>query len=58
MAARARDDSLAGQLEETPDYLKEVTDIKFQNISIKGYEKKSTGSFTRDEYYAYKIVSM
>ena len=45
--------------EETPEYLKEVTDVKFLNISLKGYEKKIVSSgFTKDEYYAYRIVSM
>ena len=42
-----------------PEYLEEVTDVKFQNISIKSYEKKSsTGIFPREEYYAFRIVSM
>lgn len=45
--------------EELPEYLKEVTDTKFLNISIKGYEKKSsTSGFTKEEYYAYRVVSM
>ena len=44
--------------QETPEYLKEV-DVKFLNISVKGYEKKTVSSgFTKDEYYAYRIVSM
>ena len=42
----------------TPDYLKEVTDSQFVNISIKGYEKKSSSGFPREEYYAFHIVSM
>ncbi len=44
--------------EESPEYLREITELKFQNISIKGYEKKAAGGFTREEYYAYRIVSM
>ena len=45
--------------EELPEYMKEVTDAKFLNISIKGYEKKSsTSGFTKDEYYAYRVISM
>ena len=45
--------------EEKPEYLQEVTDLKFMNISIKGYEKKTSSSgFTKEEYYAYRIVSM
>ncbi len=44
--------------EEGPEYLREVTELKFQNISIKGYEKKAAAGFTREEYYAYRIVSM
>ena len=46
-------------LYDLPEYLKEVTNIKFLNISIKGYEKKtSTSGFSKDEYYAYRVVSM
>ncbi|XP_064396570.1 sorting nexin-4-like [Halichondria panicea] len=44
--------------EESPEYLREITELKFQNISIKGYEKKAAGGFTREEYYAYRIVSI
>jgi len=46
-------------LEDLPEYLKEVTNAKFLNISIKGYEKKtSTSGFSKDEYYAYRVISM
>ncbi len=41
-----------------PEYLKQVTDLKFLNISIKGYEKKSSTGFPKEEYYGYRIVSM
>lgn len=41
-----------------PDYLKQVTDLQFVNISIKGYEKKTTTGFPKEEYYAFRIVSM
>ena len=45
--------------EERPEYLEEVTDVKFLNISIKSYDKKTSSSgFTKEEYYAYRIVSM
>lgn len=44
--------------EEQPEYLQEVTDVKFMNISIKGYDKKTSSGFTKEEYYAYRIVSM
>lgn len=47
------------QVEDQPEYLKEVSNVKFLNISIKGYEKKtSTSGFTKEEYYAYHVVSM
>lgn len=39
---------------EAPPFQKEVPDVRFVNVSIKCYEKK-TGS---GEYYAYKIVAM
>ena len=46
-------------LVEQPEYLREVTDLKFMNISIKGYDKKTSSSgFTKEEYYAYRIISM
>lgn len=41
------------------EYLKVVDDVQFLNISLKGYEKKvSSSGFTKEEYYAYRIVSM
>ncbi len=44
---------------DTPEYLRVVDGVKFLNISLKGYEKKTSSSgFTKDEYYAYRIVSM
>lgn len=56
----ADDDPVTADIkQETPEYLKEVDDVKFLNISVKGYEKKTVSSgFTKDEYYAYRIVSM
>ena len=45
--------------EDAPEYLKEVTDCKFLKISIKTYDKKTSSSgFSKEEYYAYHIVSM
>ena len=41
-----------------PEYLKEVTEMKFVNVSIKGYEKKTSTGFPKEEYYGYRIVSM
>ena len=41
------------------EYLKVVDNVQFLNISLKGYEKKvSSSGFTKEEYYAYRIVSM
>lgn len=41
------------------EYLKVEDGVKFLNISLKGYEKKTSSSgFTKEEYYAYRIVSM
>ena len=49
----------SGPTEERPEYLQEVTDVKFMNISIKSYDKKTSSSgFTKEEYYAYRIISM
>ncbi len=53
------DDGGSSLEEDLPAYMKKVTDVKFLNISIKGYEKKSSSSgFAKEEYYAYKVVSM
>lgn len=41
-----------------PEYLREISDLRFLNISIKTYEKKTGGGFPREEYYAYRIISM
>ena len=59
MAGEGTDADLGEVVEkETPAYLKQVTDKKFLNISIKGYEKKASAGFTKEEYYAYRIISM
>ena len=41
-----------------PEYHRVVTDLRFLNISIKTYEKKTGRGFPREEYFAYRIVSM
>ena len=41
-----------------PEYHRVVTDLRFVNISIKTYEKKVGGGFPREEYFAFRIVSM
>ena len=52
-------DKGASTEEPEPEYLQEVKDLKFMNISIKGYDKKTSSSgFTKEEYYAYRIISM
>lgn len=38
-------------------FLREVTDQRFVNISIKGYEKK-VGTGFKEEYYAFHVVAM
>lgn len=40
-----------------PPFRDEITDLSFINISIKCYEKK-IGSGFKEEYYAFKILSM
>ena len=59
MAEDSQDVLDGPHLTEQPEYLREVTDLRFMNISIKGYDKKTSSSgFTKEEYYAYRIVSM
>lgn len=57
--AEEGDGAIKKQEDDTPDYLKVEDNVKFLNISLKGYEKKTSASgFTKEEYYAYRIVSM
>ena len=59
MATEGSEDPSNKQEEDLPEYLKVVDDVRFLNISLKGYEKKASSSgFTKEEYYAYRIVSM
>ncbi len=55
--ASDEDDTTFSHQGEFPPFRKEITDLKFINISIKCYEKK-TGSGFKEEYYAFKILSM
>lgn len=32
--------------------------LKITNVAIKGYTKKSSSTFPREEYYAFKIVAV
>ena len=50
-----RDDGSEGA---RPEYHRLVSDLRFLNVSIKTYEKKTGGGFPREEYFAYRIVSM
>ena len=43
---------------ELPAYLREVDDMRFVNVSIKNYERKTSSGFPREEYFAYRVVSM
>lgn len=43
---------------EHPLYLREVEDVTIINVSIKGYERKSSSGFPKEEYFAYRLVSM
>ncbi len=55
----SEDIATAEKEDEIPEYLREVHDVKFLNISMKGYEKKTVSSgFSKEEFYAYRIVSM
>ena len=57
MAAEESESSSSWQQIESPPFKREVSDLRFVNISIKCYEKK-TGSGFKEEYYAYKIIAM
>ena len=56
------DDEKKGEVTDwvdgTPMYQWKVTDLRFLNVSIKTHDKKTGGGFPREEYYAYRIVSM
>ena len=53
----AGEDAGSFQENDSLPFRKEVTDLKFVNISIKLYEKK-IGTGFKEEYYAFKILSM
>ena len=59
MASQGEDVGQTTALSEDDDgsFRKEITDLKFVNISIKCYEKRAGTGF-KEEYYAFKIVSM
>ncbi|KAL5510784.1 hypothetical protein EMCRGX_G006385 [Ephydatia muelleri] len=40
------------------DYQKEVRDVRLLNVSIKGYDKKTGTGFTKEEYYAFRIITI
>lgn len=41
-----------------PPYLLTNDSLKISNVAIKGYTKKTTSSFPREEYYAFKVVAV
>lgn len=41
-----------------PPYLATIKDFSIQTVCIKGYERRTTTTFPRDEFYAYRVVSM
>ena len=57
MAAEATTEGSSWQEKDSPPFKRAVADLRFVNISIKCYEKK-TGTGFKDEYYAYKILAM
>ena len=58
MAAEGEGKSREDSEPRRPEYHRLVTDLRFLNISIKTYEKKTGGGFPREEYFAFRIVSM
>ena len=51
---------MAQDLEQDLEPLYQLTNdnLKITNVAIKGYTKKTTSSFPREEYYAFKIVAV
>ena len=49
---------MAEDLVDTPVYQLTDENLKVLNVAIKGYTKKATQSFPREEYYAFKIVTV
>lgn len=58
MAAGQEPEDSDWQSVERPQYLREVEDVKIINVSIKGYERKTSSGFPKEEYFAYRLVSM
>ncbi|XP_019849679.1 PREDICTED: sorting nexin-4-like [Amphimedon queenslandica] len=57
MAAEETPEGSSWQEIDSPPFKQAVSDLRFVNISIKCYEKK-TGSGFKEEYYAYKILAI
>lgn len=47
-----------GDGKQQVDYQKEVRNVRLLNISIKGYDKKTGTGFTKEEYYAFRIIAI
>ena len=41
-----------------PPYMATIKDFSIQTVCIKGYERRTTATFPREEFYAYRVVSM
>ena len=48
----------AAESASIPSYLATIKDFSIQTVCIKGYERRSTATFPKDEFYAYRVVSM
>ena len=48
----------AAEHASVPPYLATIKDFSIQTVCIKGYERRTTATFPRDEFYAYRVISM
>ena len=48
----------AAESASMPSYLATIKDFSIQTVCIKGYERRATATFPRDEFYAYRVMSM
>jgi sorting nexin-4 len=56
--APSKPESVEVAVTELPTYLESDEDVVIQTVCIQTYERRSTATFPKEEYYAFKVVTM
>ena len=51
-------DEAAVEDSKCPDYLASEDDVSIQTVCIQSYERRTTSTFPKEEYYAFKVVTV